>query len=358
MTIKRMQGQLQLNLGRFRLDSGPFELMLNGVTVLFGRSGSGKSTLLRAIAGLDKRTRGQLSIDGEVWQDGDKRLPTPQRHLGFVFQDAALFPHMTVRQNLMYGVKRLPKNHPQAEFDKIVQRVGIADKLDREVTFLSGGEKRRVAIARALLMSPKLLCMDEPLSALDWRAKAELLSLIEELVAEFNLPVLYITHAPIEVERLANQIVFMKDGQIETIETLQQALARADSPLFDPHGGLSVLTAQPGRGHAALGQIKLGDTRLYLSQTHDIHTQTVRIRVLARDVSLALSDPKDLSIINHLQVTIDELIPQGEHRILARLKLNDGQHLFAEITQASAQRLNLQPGLVVYALIKSVALAE
>lgn len=358
MTIKRMQGQLQLNLGRFRLDSGPFELMLNGVTVLFGRSGSGKSTLLRAIAGLDKRTRGQLSIDGEVWQDGDKRLPTPQRHLGFVFQDAALFPHMTVRQNLMYGVKRLPKNHPQAEFDKIVQRVGIADKLDREVTFLSGGEKRRVAIARALLMSPKLLCMDEPLSALDWRAKAELLSLIEELVAEFNLPVLYITHAPIEVERLANQIVFMKDGQIETIETLQQALARADSPLFDEQGAVSVLIGQPGLVDAGLREIKLGDNRLYLSQTHDIHTQTVRIRVLARDVSLALSDPKDLSIINHLQVTIDELIPQGEHRILARLKLNDGQHLFAEITQASAQRLNLQPGLVVYALIKSVALAE
>lgn len=358
MTIKRMQGQLQLNLGRFHLDSGPFELMLNGVTVLFGRSGSGKSTLLRAIAGLDKRTRGQLSIDGEVWQDGDKRLPTPQRHLGFVFQDAALFPHMSVRQNLMYGVKRLPKNHPQADFDKIVQRVGIADKLDREVTFLSGGEKQRVAIARALLMSPKLLCMDEPLSALDWRAKAELLSLIEELVAEFDLPVLYITHAPIEVERLANQIVFMKDGKIETIETLQQALARADSPLFDEQGAVSVLIGQPGLVDGGLREIKLDDDRLYLSQTSEIHTQTVRIRVLARDVSLALSDPKDLSIINHLPVTIDELIPLDEHRLLVRLNLSNQQQLFAEITQASAKRLNLQPGLVVYALIKSVALAE
>lgn len=354
----KLSGNLTLDLGGFKLNSGEFGLPLNGVTVLFGRSGSGKSTLLRAIAGLDKRTRGHLTLDNEVWQNGDKRLPTPERHLGFVFQDAALFPHMTVRQNLMYGVNRLPKNQQAADFDKIVQRVGIADKLDREVTFLSGGEKQRVAIARALLMSPKLLCMDEPLSALDWRAKAELLSLIEELGAEFNLPVLYITHAPIEVERLANQIVFMKDGQIETIETLQQALARADSPLFDEQGAVSVLIGQPGLVAAGLREIKLGDDRLYLSQTHDIHTPQVRIRVLARDVSLALSDPKDLSIVNHLQVTIDELIPQGEHRVLARLKLKNGQHLFAEITQASTKRLNLQPGLVVYALIKSVALAE
>lgn len=357
-TNHTITGHLQLDLGGFQLNSGEFSLPLNGVTVLFGRSGSGKSTLLRALVGLDKRTRGHLVVDGEVWQNADKRLPTPARHLGFVFQDAALFPHMTVRQNLMYGVKRLPKNQPPADFDKIVQRVGITDKLDRQVTFLSGGEKQRVAIARALLMSPKLLCMDEPLSALDWRAKAELLSLIEELVAEFNLPVLYITHAPIEVERLANQIVFMKDGQIETIETLQQALARADSPLFDEQGAVSVLIGQPGLVAAGLREIKLGDDRLYLSQTHDIHTPSVRIRVLARDVSLALSDPKDLSIINHLLVTIDELIPLDEHRLLVRLNLSNQQKLFAEITQASAQRLNLQPGLVVYALIKSVAMTE
>jgi molybdate transport system ATP-binding protein len=358
MTAYSLKGNLQLDLGGFKLDSGDFDLLLNGVTVLFGRSGSGKSTLLRAIAGLDKRTHGHLTLNGENWQNGHKRLPAEQRHIGFVFQDAALFPHMTVRQNLMYGIKRLPKNHPQADFNKIIQRVGIADKLDREVTYLSGGEKQRVAIARALLMSPKLLCMDEPLSALDWRAKAELLSLIEELVAEFNLPVLYITHAPIEVERLANQIVFMKDGQIDSIETLQQSLARADSPLFDEQGAVSVLIGQPGLVVSGLREIKVGDNAIYLSQTHDIHTTQVRIRVLARDVSLALSDPKDLSIVNHLHVTIDELIPQGEHRILARLTLNDGQHLFAELTQHSAQRLNLQPGLVVYALIKSVALAE
>lgn len=355
---KHLTGHLQLDLGGFKLDSSEFDLELKGVTVLFGRSGSGKSTLLRAIAGLDKRTNGQLMLNGETWQDGHKRLATEQRHIGFVFQDAALFPHMTVRQNLMYGVKRLPKNHPQADFDQITERVGIADKLDRKVTYLSGGEKQRVAIARALLMSPKLLCMDEPLSALDWRAKAELLSLIEELVAEFNLPVLYITHAPIEVERLANQVVFMKDGHIDSIETLQQALKRPDSPLFDEQGAVSVLIGQPGLVVSGLREIKVGENAIYLSQTHDIHTPQVRIRVLARDVSLALSDPKDLSIVNHLQVTIDELIPQGEHRVLARLKLNDGQHLFAEITQASAQRLSLQPGLVVYALIKSVALAE
>ncbi|UQB41895.1 molybdenum ABC transporter ATP-binding protein [Thiomicrospira microaerophila] len=358
MAKNLLKGNLQLDLGSFKLNSGDFELPLEGVTVLFGRSGSGKSTLLRAIAGLDKRTHGQLSMDGEVWQAGSKRLATEQRHIGFVFQDAALFPHMTVRQNLMYGINRLPKNHPTADFDKIVRRVGIEDKLDRDVTFLSGGEKQRVAIARALLMSPKLLCMDEPLSALDWRSKAELLGLIEELVEEFKLPVLYITHAPVEVERLANQIVFMQEGQIETIETLQQSLKRPDSPLFDEQGAVSVLIGQPGRVETGLREINLGEDTLYLSQTHDIHTHTVRVRVLARDVSLALSDPKDLSIINHLRTEVDELVPLDEHRLLVRLNLAGGQQLFAEITQASAQRLKLQPGLVVYALIKSVALAE
>lgn len=358
MNPSTLTGNLSLNLGGFALNSGTFTLPLNGVTVLFGRSGSGKSTLLRAIAGLDKRTTGQLTMNDVLWQNGHHALPTPKRHIGFVFQDAALFPHMTVRQNLLYGVKRLPKNHPVANFDKIVERVGIADKLERSVTYLSGGERQRVAIARALLMSPKLLCMDEPLSALDWRAKAELLGLIEELVAEFNLPVLYITHAPVEVERLANQIVFMKDGQIETIETLQQALKRPNSPLFDQQGAVSVLIGQPGDMADGLRTLNIGTDSLFISPTHHIGTQNVRIRVLARDVSLALSNPQDLSIVNHLRVTIEELIALDPHRLLVRLTLKDGQHLFAEITQASAKRLNLQPGLVVYALIKSVAMSE
>lgn len=353
-----LQGNLQLTLGNFELNSGEFELPLQGVTVLFGRSGSGKSTLLRAISGLDKHTRGQLRFDEQVWQDGKQALPTQKRHIGFVFQDAALFPHMTVRQNLMYAVKRLPKSVEAADFAEIVTRVGIADKLDRGVNFLSGGEKQRVAIARALLTRPQLLCMDEPLSALDWRSKAEMLTLIEEIVAAYQIPVLYITHAPAEVERLANQIVFMANGQIERIETLQQALARVDSPLFDDEGAVSVLQGTPLGIEHGLRPIQMGANTLWLSDLSELQKSTVRIRVLAKDVSLALSDPEQLSIINHLSATVLEIIPEKNHRVLVRLELADGQKLFSEITEHSAQRLKLANGTKLFALIKSVALAE
>ena len=351
-------GNLQLDLGGFALESGDFTIPLQGITVLFGRSGSGKSTLLRAIAGLDKRTRGVLKVDGQVWQAANKSLPAQHRDIGFVFQDAALFPHLTVRQNLEYGMKRLPKTSRPADFDDIVSRVGIEDILQREVTYLSGGERQRVAIARALLMRPKLLCMDEPLSALDWRAKAELLLLIETVIEQYHLPVLYITHAPAEVERLADRVLFMQGGKIERMETLQQTLQRPDSPLFDEQGAVSVLLGQPKEQEAGLQKVQVGQQVLWVSQHLLVQKPQVRVRILARDVSIGLSDPQDLSIINHLKAEVAELIAQGEHRVLVRLRLADGQHLFAEITLSSANRLNLQPGLLVFALIKTVAMTE
>lgn len=353
-----LRGNLRLKLGHFELDSGDFELPLQGVTVLFGRSGSGKSTLLRAISGLDKNTRGSLHFSGQCWQAGKKALAPQRRHIGFVFQDAALFPHMTVRQNLLYALKRLPKGAVQPDFEDIVTRVGIADKLDRGVNFLSGGEKQRVAIARALLTSPQLLCMDEPLSALDWRAKAEMLTLIEEVLQAYQIPLLYITHAPAEVERLADRIVFMQQGKIECVETLQQALSRPDSPLFDDEGAVSVLEGEPQEIEHGLRPLKMGARTLWLSDISELHKSRVRVRVLARDVSLALSDPQHLSIINHLSARVLELIPEDNHRMLVRLQLEDGQKLFAEITEHSAKRLGIVPGLELFALIKSVALAE
>lgn len=370
-TMAMMEGQLVLDLGTFKLDSGAFQLPLQGVTVLFGRSGSGKSTLLRAISGLDPRTQGQLTVAGAVWQSETNRLAVQKRAIGFVFQDAALLPHLTVRQNLLYGIRRLPEQkwwsikksikkrpffNPQQQ--ALIERVGIADRLDSDVTHLSGGEKQRVAIARALLMQPKILCMDEPLSALDWRAKAEILTLIEELISEYDLPVFYITHAPAEVERLADRVVFMQAGRIQTIETLQQALSRLDSPLFDEQGAVSVLEGKPLAQEAGLFPIDLGEQTLWLADALPLHKDRVRVRILAKDVSIALSDPKDLSILNHLPAEILALTPVAEHRMLIRLLLPDGQKLFSEITQASAHRLQLAVGQSVYALIKSVALAE
>ena len=360
-----MTGNLQLDLGGFALNSGDFSIPLHGVTVLFGRSGSGKSTLLRALAGLDKRTRGHLTVNGCVWQQNAKALPAQNRDIGFVFQDAALFPHLTVRQNLTYGIQRVPRATAPADFNEIVARIGILDLLDRKVTYLSGGERQRVAIARALLMQPKLLCMDEPLSALDWRAKAELLALIETVIEQYHLPVLYITHAPSEVERLADRVLFMKDGQIERMETLQHALARPDSPLFDEQGAVSVLLGTPREQQGGLQRIVMNqnvalntEQSLWVSPHLLAQKPQVRVRILARDVSIGLADPQNLSIINHLNVEVTELIAQGDYRMLVRLRLADGQFLFAEITQASAKRLQLQPGLLVFALIKTVAMTE
>lgn len=371
-----LQGDLTLRQGSFLLESGPFEIDATGITVLFGRSGSGKSTLLRAIAGLDRHTRGTLSFNGERWQDGAWSLPTPKRDIGFVFQDAALFPHLTVRGNLEYALKRAPKTSPSLEgmgageegekrpllasLHEVAERVGIAHKLDQSVTTLSGGERQRVAIARALLAKPRLMCMDEPLSALDWRAKAELLPLIDELAHETGIPVLYITHAPIEVERLASRVVFMAQGHIERIETLREALARPDSPLFDEEGPVSVLEGRMGAvNQDGLTPFGGADWQLYLTDPAAArHSSATRLRILARDVSLALEDPQGLSILNHLPLMIERIDEVHHGRVTVAGRLRDGQMLLAEITAVSARRMKLTVGQSVYALIKSVALME
>lgn len=351
-------GELTLKQGDFLLQSGAFEIETSGVTVLFGRSGSGKSTLLRAMTGLDKHTRGTLSFNSERWQDGAWRLPTPSRDIGFVFQDAVLFPHLSVRGNLEYALKRAP-----AQADNVLQhlaeRVGIAHKLDQSVTTLSGGERQRVAIARALLSKPRLLCMDEPLSALDWRAKGELLPLIEGLARETGLPILYITHAPIEVERLADRVVQMADGRIERIETLREALSRPDSSLFDEEGPVSVLEGTMGDTDAdGLTPFGHENLRFVLTGPCGEKKTATRLRVLARDVSLSLDAMPSVSILNQIPVTIEAVHPPKEGRVTVACRLADGQGLLAEITQYSRNKLGLAAGQKAYALVKSVALME
>lgn len=370
-----LKGNLTLRQGSFLLESGPFEIETAGITALFGRSGSGKSTLLRAITGLDRHTRGTLSFNGERWQDGAWQLPTPKRDIGFVFQDAALFPHLTVRGNLEYALKRVPKSPFSLEgrgaggegekrplltsLHEVAERVGIAHKLDQSVTTLSGGERQRVAIARALLAKPRLMCMDEPLSALDWRAKAELLPLIDELAHETGIPVLFITHAPIEVERLASRVVFMAQGHIERIETLREALARPDSPLFDEEGPVSVLEGCMGEvNQDGLTPFGHEHWHVFLADPAARQSSATRLRILARDVSLALEDPQGLSILNHLPMTIERVDEAHDGRVTVAGRLRDGQMLLAEITAVSARRMKLTVGQPVYALIKSVALME
>jgi len=358
-----IRGHLQLDLGGFALDSGPFEFAADGVTVLFGRSGSGKSTLLRALSGLDKRTRGELCFGDETWQRGRRALAVERRDIGFVFQHAALLPHRNVRGNLDYALRRVPtaRRHGPT-FDEIIERVGIGHLLDRPVINLSGGERQRVAIARALLSRPRLLMMDEPLSALDWRARSEVLRLIESVIGEYGIPTLYITHAPAEVEQLATRVVFMGSGRIERIESLEQALSRVDSPLFQDEGPVSVLHGELGMTDADdLQPFVHHDMTLWLTADGSAQSATppgrdARLRILARDVSLARTPPDGISILNHLPARITAIEASRPGRQVVFLALADNQQLLAEITNRSARQLELQIGQAVFALIKSAAL--
>ncbi|MHB8760759.1 MAG: molybdenum ABC transporter ATP-binding protein, partial [Thiobacillus sp.] len=222
---------------RFRLDWPGFVLDVDlnlpgqGVTALFGHSGSGKTTLLRCIAGLERAAEGELSVRGEVWQDATRFLPTHRRPLGYVFQEASLFPHLSVRGNLEYGMKRSREPLARAALDDVVELLGIGRLLERRPEQLSGGERQRVAIARALAVKPRLLLMDEPLAALDFARKQEVLPYLERLHDELEIPVLYVSHAPDEVARLADHIIVMQDGCARAAGPLGDTLARLDLPI-------------------------------------------------------------------------------------------------------------------------------
>jgi molybdate transport system ATP-binding protein len=336
-------------------------LPLAGVTALFGRSGCGKTTLLRVIAGLEKVADAEVRFGDSLWQGGRHFVPLHRRRIGLVFQEHSLLPHLGVRDNLLYGYKRTPPAERRLHLPEVADMLGIGELLGRSIDKLSGGQRQRVSLGRALLTSPRLLLLDEPLSALDTQTKREIMPFLSRLAAEAGVPVVMVSHAPEEVERLADRVVFMRDGRIERIESLRQALSRSDSPLFADEGAVSVLEGLPGElnpnGLRAFGP---AGARLWLS-AGDLAggpqaAAPRRLRILARDVSLALDDPARISIQNHLQVTIERIDSVGPGRVLVACRLADGQLLLAEVTPWSATQLGLAPGQRVYALIKTVAL--
>jgi molybdate transport system ATP-binding protein len=361
------EGNLSLKLGNFQLDSGPFAFDSAGVTALFGRSGSGKSTLLRAMAGLDRGTRGRLRYHDEIWQDGRWSLPPEQRDIGMVFQHAALLANRSVRGNLEFAAKRAPQNRGAAiDRDEIIARTGIGPLLDRTVGNLSGGERQRVAIARALIGKPRVLMMDEPLAALDWRAKAELLELFESVIRDFSIPTVLITHAPQEVERLADRVVFMNAGRVERVETLKEALDRVDSPLFTEEGPVASLEGQVEQVDGDPHRLRFVTT----PQTEDgspvafwlgadgrgVEPGPRRLRVRADDVALARRPIEDLSMQNQIPARIERIETSGPGRQAVFLTLNDGQRLVSEVTDRAVADMGLDAGQGVTALVKSAAL--
>lgn len=359
-----IQARFHINWPGFTLDVD-LNLPARGVTALFGHSGSGKTTLLRCIAGLERAPLGRLTVNGEVWQDdehpgqrgGNRWLPTHKRPLGYVFQEASLFPHLTVLGNLRYGLRRVTGTQ-RINLDAAIELLGIGPLLDRQPDHLSGGERQRVSIARALALSPRVLLMDEPLAALDLQRKQEILPYLERLHHELDIPVLYVSHAPDEVARLADFIVVLEAGRVLACGPLGDTLARLDLPIHLGEDAGVVLDAVVAERDAAwhLAHVTFPGGSLWVRDGGHPLGQTVRVRILARDVSIALHPVSDTSILNCLPATVDQLAPD-DHPALMLLRLQLGESaLIARLTQRSAAELGLTPGDKVWVQIKAVAL--
>ncbi|MGD1990762.1 MAG: molybdenum ABC transporter ATP-binding protein [Chromatiales bacterium] len=327
-----------------------------GITALFGPSGCGKTTLLRAIAGLEPGIRGRLKVAGQIWQDETLFLPAHKRPLGYVFQQPGLFPHLDVRRNLEYGMKRLPAVKRKVSIDDAVSLLGIFRLLDRRPDQLSGGEQQRVAIARALAVSPGILLMDEPLSALDEARRQEILPWLESLHDELDIPVLYVSHSRDEVARLADHLVLIEEGHARASGPIGELLTRLDLPLSRGGGAEALIEARVAGHDRDYGLTWLDFPGGRFSVVHSALEMgsPVRLRLLARDVSLTLEPQAGTSILNIFPATVDDLASDGDARVTVRL-LAGGVPLLAQVTRKSADLLRLAPGKQVYAQAKSVA---
>lgn len=356
--MKGLSFKVHLDQGSFSLD-----VALNaasGVTALFGRSGCGKSTTLRCLAGL-LRGQGRIELDGEIWQDDGQGifLPTHRRPIGFVFQQSELFTHLSVRKNLEYGLRRTPVSQRRVVWDQAVTLLGIEALLQRSVWNLSGGERQRIAIARSLLTSPRLLLMDEPLSALDMTAKEAILPYLERLHRELEIPVIYVSHAPEEIARLADYVALMDAGRIIEQGSLATMLSSGLLPLGGQPDDVGVvidgMIGEPDR-QQGLTTIRFADGqfRTVLGETTTPGTPA-RLRVHASDVSIALHNSSgESSILNIFHAKIVEIRGNGPVRTV-RLDLGQTE-LLAGITQHSQELLQLNIGQHVYAQVKAVAL--
>lgn len=336
-------------------------LPASGVTALFGPSGSGKTTLLRCVAGLEQAPQARVVVAGETWQDTERGvfLPTWQRPLGYVFQEASLFDHLDVRANLAFGRKRLRNPAPETfDFDALVALLGIGHLLARKPHQLSGGERQRVAIARALATQPRILLLDEPLAALDFARRQEILPWLERLGEELSIPMLYVTHSGDEVARLADHLVLLDEGQVRAAGPLAETLARVDLPAVpgEEAGALLHATISERDARWQLAQVRFEGGALWIADAGLEIGHAVRVRVLARDVSLALAPPDRSSIQNVLACTVRAIAP-GAHGSQALVQLACGDTLLlARITARAVDALALSEGSPVWAQVKSAAL--
>ena len=327
-----------------------------GVTVLSGSSGAGKTSILRAIAGLDRHAGGYLDVNGERWQDGDQFVPPHRRAIGYVFQEASLFAHLTVAGNLEFARKRASR--AAIDLGHAVELLGISHLLERRTPQLSGGERQRVAIARALLTSPRLLLLDEPLASLDRQRKDEVLPYLERIHAQLDVPMLYVSHAADEVARLAGHIVVIEGGKVQASGPASEMLARLDLSmnLSDDAGVVVHGTVDAVDAGYGLLRLDVGGQPLFVAHAALPLGTLLRLRILARDVSLALTRPSDSSILNHVQGTVVATRPGYDPaHVLVSLDAA-GILLQAQITRRSRDALGVAAGSRLWVQVKAVAL--
>ncbi|MCB1519708.1 MAG: molybdenum ABC transporter ATP-binding protein [Hyphomicrobiaceae bacterium] len=346
---------------------GNFEIAISfaaphGITALFGRSGAGKTTVINAIAGLVKPRSGRIVADAATLFDTSRGidLPTHARRIGYVFQESRLFPHLSVRQNLLYGRWFAPRAVRQQRLDDVVDLLDVARLLDRQPGELSGGEKQRVAIGRALLASPRLLLMDEPLASLDEARKSEILPYLERLRDEVRLPIVYVSHSISEVARLATTIVAISDGRVARVGPTAEVMSDPDTfPLMGRQEAGAILPAKVLRHdlHDGLTELVTSGGRLLTPRVEAPPGTDVRVRIRARDVILALAEPQGLSALNILPVTIRKLGSQDG--VVVDVAITCGtDDLLVRVTRRSVERLGLAAGKSCFAVFKSVAVAR
>ncbi|MFT5082361.1 MAG: molybdate transport system ATP-binding protein [Lentisphaeria bacterium] len=338
-------------------------LPASGITVITGRSGSGKTTLLKFIAGLKDFSHPQncCVVDGEVWHSSESVVPPHLRQLAYVFQHSALFPHLSVSQNIEFYKKGNRKGQSRIKLGELVEMLALEPLLSRSTHHLSGGEQKRVAIARALMSNPKVLLLDEPLSGLDQQSKHSVLSYLERVKKHTSIPMLYVTHDCDEIARMGDHMIVLDQGECSAQGSVLELVPRLDLFMSHTETASSVLEGDvvPSPLHEAdfgLVAVAVGDDTFTLPQGMPNGGARQRLRIYARDVSIALTHHEDTSVTNILGAKIAQCETLDNNQMLVRLELKGGGVLLSRITARSWNLLGLSVGMRVYAQVKSIAL--